>query len=609
MSQQNSIVDALRLEGNALHKECHYAAAYKKYTEAIDHKPTGNTLAVLYSNRAACSIQRKDYLDAVHDGQQATKADPTFAKGFIRTATAADAVDLWIISLAAWKSALALVRNGDPALRAQCESRIKSVAAAQSKREIEFKNGFFGGYAVQQPNDLPWARSAMLLASNRLPEDSSGHVILEAARNFEEGKQTLKQLQVTTLNGQTLAKPAGSVLIPFVNAILMDERVFHIDTPDFLIKLGQQIEAEISNTRGWSSSGPKDLMKEVLERLEADGWDALRPALTTTVRAWIWRAFMDSKTNMPVRADEYYKRIIEVLEWGAREFGDTPQDQRGAVFLPTFIRGVRNLRLANMIAVYRVEDSAGAGKYTLDNIVQLARDMKQEIESAAPLSANATYTPGFVAAFTKYPMAQALSLIAWYHMQRGIDITRTETDDAVAADTSQVEFVESAKYYRGAADQFPSDDESHLLMLTMALEAQWRGGAPLSITLPLAFRVRDTLPKASSIWKATMHVQLKNTVQQASAFLEFCQGKMVDGTWSKWDSLGPEIYTPAYTRQMEKVGYNAQRDVNGPKAKVGGDDDEDEGVDSDVEGPEESGSESESEAEPAAAGGGGCVLG
>ncbi|KAF7303066.1 TPR-REGION domain-containing protein [Mycena kentingensis (nom. inval.)] len=550
MSKENPAVEILKLEGDALYKQGDYEAAHAKYTEATALKPTGNALAVLYSNRAACALQLKGYLYAVYDGQQATKADPSFFKGYIRTATAADALDLSKISKAAWSAARALVKEGDPAAKAQCESGIDAAAAAPSKREAELQDGFVDVAASQlMPHDVPWVRAAVLRATNRLPEYSSGHVVLEAAHNSELVRQRLNNLEVIQVDGQRMHKMTGSVLGPLMDAIFLDDRTGPT-SPELMPVLERMIVSEIEATRGWPSSSPDEIKKELPSRLRDSGWDGLIPAITSTIRNWIWRAFLDSKRGKPLDADKGYQRAIEMLEWGAREFAEGLQENRGAIFNPTFVRGARSHRLSNIIAVYRTD----ASLYSLEDILKLAREMEYEIENAAEMPAS--YTPGFVTGFSAYPQAEAFSIIAWYHMQRGIEMTRGEPDVAEndIMDKAHPHFIESAEYYLKSAETYPPDSEHHLHMLIMALEAQWRGQAPISMTLPLVRRARDALPKAAAIWKAAMPIELKAKLEEASIFVELCEEKMMEGTWNPTNAYGPEVYTVASTRQMEKVG-------------------------------------------------------
>lgn len=55
--EKNHRGEALKNEGNVLHQEGKYRAAYYKYTEAIKEDPKS---AIYYANRAACSIALKE---------------------------------------------------------------------------------------------------------------------------------------------------------------------------------------------------------------------------------------------------------------------------------------------------------------------------------------------------------------------------------------------------------------------------------------------------------------------------------------------------------------------------------------------------------------------
>ena len=48
---------------------------------------------------------------------------------------------------------------------------------------------------------------------------------------------------------------------------------------------------------------------------------------------------------------EYYGRVIDVLDWGRRVWHNVPKDDRGAIFQPTFLRGVKRMRLSALSEV------------------------------------------------------------------------------------------------------------------------------------------------------------------------------------------------------------------------------------------------------------------
>jgi Flp pilus assembly protein TadD len=57
-ARNNENAERLKSQGNALHVQGQYRAAYKKYSEAIKEDPTN---AVLWANRAASGLAMKEY--------------------------------------------------------------------------------------------------------------------------------------------------------------------------------------------------------------------------------------------------------------------------------------------------------------------------------------------------------------------------------------------------------------------------------------------------------------------------------------------------------------------------------------------------------------------
>ncbi|KAF7307345.1 TPR-REGION domain-containing protein [Mycena indigotica] len=542
-----SKVNALKLEGNDSIKQGKYTAAYKQYTEAINICTDSKVLAILYSNRAAASLNLKDYLDAISDSQQATNADPTFVKAYTRTGTAADAINMWSISSRAWGTAAEL--TPDPVLKADYEAKAKASDDARTKQEDKISQG---DYHYRMPSHraqqiVPWIKARELFQANQLPYESSGHVIIQAYLEYEEAVSNLKKVRVKVENGQEMIMLAGKVLEPLTNAILGDDRVFHIDFPEFFDNLRRQTVIEVQASNGWTDSGPKELMKEVPERLQNSSWDLVRPALAMTIRAWIWRAFLESKMGMGTSADEFYKRVIEIIDWGRSTYAHVPKEERGAIFEATIVRSVRSLRLSNLLGLFRAGLVGPGCVYTLDDIEQLASEIKRETEaSERPGTFNGR---GFFGFWT-YPLAEAISALGFVHMQRGLDhalrsenIEDEEAKEAALLDAMK-EFDQSARLYIKSAETYPPDDESSLYMLCIALEARLRGHAPLRLTVPLARRVRDAVPKVMKIWEATINSseQTKAKYEEAAEFLKQCERQIAKGSWKLDDCLGLAHY-------------------------------------------------------------------
>lgn len=48
---------------------------------------------------------------------------------------------------------------------------------------------------------------------------------------------------------------------------------------------------------------------------------------------------------------QYYNSIVDVLEWGATTWHDVPTSDRGVIFLKTFVRAIRRIRLEAYLSV------------------------------------------------------------------------------------------------------------------------------------------------------------------------------------------------------------------------------------------------------------------
>ena len=103
----------------------------------------------------------------------------------------------------------------------------------------------------------------------------------------------------------------------------------------------------------WMQENPTvdSLISAAKAHLRIDGWDSIRPALSTTIRAWIMQGFisnrMEQYRNETKNASwrPYYEKAIRFLEEGKKTWPNASPEDRGIVFENTFIRGVLNLQL------------------------------------------------------------------------------------------------------------------------------------------------------------------------------------------------------------------------------------------------------------------------
>jgi hypothetical protein len=71
------------------------------------------------------------------------------------------------------------------------------------------------------------------------------------------------------------------------------------------------------------------------------------------MRAWFEDVL---KSNVETTID-FYTSALEVLKWGAELWKDVPFEDKGPVFQPTFIRGVKCLRLEALVKVNLVRST------------------------------------------------------------------------------------------------------------------------------------------------------------------------------------------------------------------------------------------------------------
>ncbi|KAK7063882.1 TPR-region domain-containing protein [Favolaschia claudopus] len=565
-----SMMERLKAEGNALFGDGDYRAAYEKYSEAIrETSHSSREVAILYANRAACCLSMKEYMDAVHDGKKATNIDPTYVKAWVRVATAFAKLESWDQSRAAWESALSSLPTTDlsPAqvtLKTQFETELKTVNAAETKSKASVKGGKYTKVMAGTEN-MPWSRALALAQDEKLvkgPVPSSGWVILNAYRDFIRGMTNMQQMVVKSKKNKESVQSSLSVLSDITNGILRDERVFHANGQFFdLLQKQTRYEAEL--TGAWVSGGPKQVQDEVPKRLRATGWLPVRRALSVTVRIWIMRGFLDSNMGALNGGVEFYKRALDVLEWGRLMYPNVPIEVSApldvrhfdcAIFEASFVRGVRRAFM-NSVLYMKEADACG---YTLDDITQIARNLKAETEMSegSPYCALDT---GFYASFWIYPIADALSVLGWYHMQLGLrSVDATNSLESASRD----DFFEAAKYYIQSAEKYPEDDEKHPHMLAVALEGLWWGGAPLRETLPVCRNIRATMPKVMKIWQnSSMFMNLRNAnCFEAIAFLKEAEEKLAEGVYSLDNAYMPADMA-AYEKYSEAIKEDSKNAV------------------------------------------------
>ncbi|KAH9921447.1 uncharacterized protein B0H18DRAFT_1021119 [Fomitopsis serialis] len=483
----------LKDEGNSLFASGEYYSAWLKYGQAISHDDQN---AILYANRAAALIHLEMFPEAKSDAQKATELDPTYAKGWGRLAAACKGLREYEKSAEYYKKAIASMPTRKQDLTAailkqkeQWEVAMKTAqdhAAKVSAETREMRSNW--------PPDRAKAMKDELQA--RLPESasSSAWVLLRASEFWDRGIFTLTQFrQQPTIRGIGVFV-CQDVVACLTNAILVDDRVFNIRTPQLADKWPLQVAMEERVTGAWSDDVPAQQVKrEALIRQQQGGWDSVRRSIDTTIRVRIMRGLT------------HYNAALELLEWGRTgPWKDVPREDKGEIFELHWMRGLRRLRLEAL----RVASSCKITDLTpqspiapLEALYEEAQSIIREmpeIGQAAFPGGHQDYgdVRGFLSAFGVYPKAYALADVGFYH--ENMACRNMENNSAAALN----HFSESQGAWYQAAMLFPRDDEQHIWYLHLALHGlKMCVGTRFRVALRIMEQLRQDVPEARKIWE------------------------------------------------------------------------------------------------------------
>jgi stress-induced-phosphoprotein 1 len=173
------------------------------------------------------------------------------------------------------------------------------------------------------------------------------------------------------------------------NGFMRDDRIFYFNQSNWVEMYNQQGEScsgigcwdcidrgtiylEVTARKAWDSEGLEAIKELAQKRLKENGWDDVRPALAVTVRcatthsifqdlliihcsAWMITGVLegDGLREQPQAGVEYYRRALDLVEWGRTIWKDVPKASRGAIFEHSFLIGVRSLYLKMFMNVGR----------------------------------------------------------------------------------------------------------------------------------------------------------------------------------------------------------------------------------------------------------------
>ncbi|KAK7016337.1 hypothetical protein R3P38DRAFT_2542174 [Favolaschia claudopus] len=418
-------VAALKAEGNSFFGAKNFADAEKKYTGAIEASDSADSkgLAVLYANRSACRLSLKRYLDANADATKATDLDPTYAKAHARLATSEDQLGAPHKSKESWQKALdALPKtNLTPAEETQKTQYTAGLRAAISAlAQFENTKHYIPKADPRQPGGtpfiwqgngrMPWDLAAPIVARLRnepkTPDNlrSSAWVIHHAYEDWMNGLNMIRQVKVLDERTGAMTGIIGAIT-HITNGIMRDPRVMHIPDNEFI---GQYNKQKAFQTKAWTEAGPEIIIKEALERQRTQGWDATRPALSITIRAWIMRSMMALGLYQQHQvAVEFYRNSLTVIRTLRDHWILESKADRGVIFEKSFIFGIQGLYLDALMQSYHSSNGAESLE-VLSNLFKEAEVLIREInETSGQPREHDPVDPGFLSSFFLYPKGEA----------------------------------------------------------------------------------------------------------------------------------------------------------------------------------------------------------
>ncbi|KAK0469496.1 uncharacterized protein EV420DRAFT_1494816 [Desarmillaria tabescens] len=484
----------LKDEGNKLFSQRNFSGAILKYAEAI---VADENNAVLYANRAACYLNTKEYLNAVSDAKQAITIDPKYAKAYARLATAHDMLSEYWQSVEDWQKALDALPTENPTdaeikQREQYQAGLKTSQAALEKLMAQPDRHF--ALPARETSQLPWVAAEALLPRLAVEGNynSSAWIICTAAKEFIDG---VNKMKTTTKVGAALVGHLG-VIASISNAVLADNRAFHISDPRFVSMYNLQVQHEATNHGAWTDAGPAQIKKEVHARLQTGGWNSVRPAISVSIRCLIMRAFLEGSLRGLHNLElEFLTTVLEILEWGREVFRDVPREERGTVFDLTFVRGVRNMHLHALMETYATNPS-GNEQY-LEELLKRANDLIREVDENPPPESLRTTNPGFKLAYYDYCKGHALAMKGFYYNKVGNSLASKDRSKGIQA------YSAAGHAYLAAAECFPPDDECYSWFLHCAIQAMWGCGTPVCVQLEAMEKLRKSLPEMKKIWSCS----------------------------------------------------------------------------------------------------------
>ncbi|KAG8679542.1 hypothetical protein FRC09_018904, partial [Ceratobasidium sp. 395] len=242
-------IASLKTEASELFKNGDSKGAQRVYSRALAHPDLQpHERAVLFE-------------DAISDAKKSVEADPNYARGFERLATAQLGLHRFTDAYESYGKAVAILdaiadpTSADIARKVKIEQALAEAQRKEAGPDVLLIRNADG--------NLPWDKAAAMRPSMDASSDgtcTSAWIILEAHEVFKKGCEALWELQKNeTSEGLAIYGRVGAVA-DISDGLLRDERAFHMTTPDWKDRYGYQAQYEAMEYNAWTNQGDEAII-------------------------------------------------------------------------------------------------------------------------------------------------------------------------------------------------------------------------------------------------------------------------------------------------------------------------------------------------------------
>ncbi|EJD45709.1 hypothetical protein AURDEDRAFT_165158 [Auricularia subglabra TFB-10046 SS5] len=277
-----------------------------------------------------------------------------------------------------------------------------------------------------------------------------------------------------------VAVTASDTIVPMTNGALSDLRVFHVDHSNFSKCVNGAVVLESKRSHTFKETDPRELLLAIKARLrQGKGWDASaahpvptrKSSVAMTVRIWLMQAILAWKIDEShERACTLFRRAIEFLELGRREWAKVTVESRGTIFEITFLLIIERAYLECCVEMFLTRAFIEAsGPSTILETIKAAADriitQTNQIPHGEKTPIANPDAPGRIT-FMVYPEAVAHDAIALYH--------RTKANEATSTDEEQNHLSRSIDSLSKSIALYPTDEELRCgMMVTSCQETRY----------------------------------------------------------------------------------------------------------------------------------------